>query len=44
LIVALHQWEAQDGSTVYGVTLAADSFDDFSHDERRRAETAVVED
>ena len=38
------QWEAQDGSTVYGVTLAADSFDDFSHDERRRAETAVVED
>lgn len=38
------QWEAQDGSTVYGVTLAADSFDDFSQDERRWAETAVVED
>jgi single-stranded DNA-binding protein len=38
------QWEAQDGSTVYGVTLAAEQVDDFSHDERRRAEAAVVED
>lgn len=38
------QWEAQDGTTVYGVTLAAESFDDFSHDERRRAAAAVVED
>lgn len=31
------QWERSDGSTEYGVTLAADNFDDFSHDERRRA-------
>lgn len=31
------QWEKSDGSTEYGITMAAESFDDFSHDERRRA-------
>ncbi len=31
------QWENSDGGTEYGMTLAAESFDDFSHDERRRA-------
>lgn len=31
------QWETKDGETEYGITLAAESFDDFSHDERRRA-------
>jgi hypothetical protein len=30
------QWEDEEGRTTYGVTLAAEEFDDFSHDERRR--------
>jgi single-stranded DNA-binding protein len=30
------QWEDEEGRTIYGVTLAAEEFDDFSHDERRR--------
>ena len=38
------QWEAQDGSTVYGVTLAVVQIDDFDHEERRRAEAAHIED
>jgi hypothetical protein len=29
------QWE-EEGCTIYGLTLAAEEFDDFSHDERRR--------
>jgi single-stranded DNA-binding protein len=30
------QWEDEEGRTIYCVTLAAEEFDDFSHDERRR--------
>ncbi len=31
------QWENNSGGTEYGMTLAAEDFDDFTHDERRRA-------
>lgn len=30
-------WENNSGGTEYGMTLAADDFDNMSHDERRRA-------
>ncbi|MEM7500231.1 MAG: single-stranded DNA-binding protein [Pseudomonadota bacterium] len=31
------QWENSDGGTEYGITMAAEDFDNFSQDERRRA-------
>ena len=37
------QWENNSGGTEYGTTLAAEAFDNFSHDERRRAASAVTE-
>ena len=30
------QWENDQGGTEYGITMAAEDFDNFSHDERRR--------
>ncbi|WP_308917233.1 single-stranded DNA-binding protein [Jannaschia sp. LMIT008] len=29
-------WENKEGGTEYGITMAAEDFDNFSHDERRR--------
>jgi single-stranded DNA-binding protein len=36
------QWEDEEGRTTFGVTLAAEEFDDFSYDERRRQARKVT--